>query len=106
MRERSLSAVKIIGVANHPALIRKRVEFAKRPEGYRDRDKMDEMLGVIRTPHGATFIDKFISNERSDDDAKDEPEQIESNEDFIFPDASEIQERIQPIRQRMLEAGK
>lgn len=103
MRERSLSAVKIIGVANHPDVVKRRVKFAKMRDGYRDRDKIDEMMGIIRGPQGGVFINKFINN--NSDEGEDTPTG-DVDEDYLFPDASEIQEKIQPLRQRLLEAGK
>ena len=48
MREHSVSAVKVIAVAAHADVMKKRVEFAQLPGGYRDRDKLDEMLGAIK----------------------------------------------------------
>lgn len=104
VREHSVSRVKMIAIASHPDVIKKRVEFAKTPGGYRDRDALDTMLGALPKANAATFIDKVIfGNQEKKADADEPEEESMSDEDFIFPDASEIQEKIQPMRQRMLE---
>ncbi len=105
-REHSVSRVKLIAVSNHPDVIKSRIKFAKLPGGVRDRDALDTMLGALPKSNAATFIDKVFFG-KPEAEKKDEPEdENTSDEDFIFPDASEIQERIQPMRQRMLEGEK
>ena len=100
-REGSANTVKMIAFSNHPAVYKKRVQFAKQPGGYRDRDAIDTMLGALPSPKGPTFIGKIIHNAASDDE--DESDELSSSEDYIFPDASEIQNRTNSIRQRLLE---
>ncbi len=102
VREDSASRVKILAMTSHPAVYRKRIEFAKRPKGYRDRDALDTLLGALPSPKGTTFIGKIINNASTDEDG-DGPE---NDEDYIFPDASEIQERIQGKQRKFLESGK
>lgn len=111
VREHSVSAVKVIALAAHPDVITKRVEFAKTPGGYRDRDALDTMLGALPKPGGATFIDKIFVTRPDEKKEKDEDDEPESNEgtvddlDYIFPDASEVQERIQTARQKLLKSS-
>src|SRR5208282_2911307 len=108
VRENSVSRVKMIAIASHPEVTRSRVRFAKEVGGYRDRDALDTMLGALPKPNAATFIDKVIfgNPETESKDAVEEVDESVANEDFMFPDASQIQERIQPMRQRVLAAGK
>lgn len=106
VREHSVSRVKMIAIASHPEVIKRRVEFAQLPGGFRDRDALDTMLGALPRPNAATFIDKVFFGKpepTNQETTKDPGEELASDEDYIFPDASEIQERIQPMRQRMLE---
>ena len=106
MREHEVSAVKIIAMAAHPKVMKKRVEYALTPGGYRDRDKLDEILGALKPSAGPTFIGKAFfssSKEEPDDDPK---EASVDDENFIFPDSEIMQERVQPIRTKMLETGK
>ncbi len=107
MREHSVNAVKIIAVASHPDVIRKRVEFAQLPGGFRDRDALDTMLGALPSPKGPTFINKFFAGGSKEESSSPEPvEEISDDLEYMFPDASAIQERAQPMRQKLLESGK
>lgn len=108
VREHSVSRVKIIALASHPEVIKSRVKFAKQVGGYRDRDALDTMLGALPRPNAATFIDKvfFGKPEAEKKEAEEVEDEPMTDEDWIFPDASEIQDRIQPMRQRLLEEGK
>lgn len=112
IREHSVSSVKVIALAAHPEVIAKRVEYAKTPGGYRDRDALDTMLGALPKPGGATFIDKiFVTRPNAEKQASDEEEEEQQVEatvddlDYIFPDASEVQEQVQKIKQKMLPSG-
>lgn len=105
IREHSVNAVKIIAVAAHPVITKKRVEFAKTPGGFRDRDKLDEMLGAIKSPAGSTFINKFFAatNNPMPEDEEQASEIVDDLE-YMFPDSSVMQEKVQPMRQKVLEA--
>lgn len=113
IRESSVNAVKIIAVAAHPDVLKKRVEFAKTPGGYRDRDALDIMLGALPSPKGPTFIGKAFfgstTPEPDDPDGAETPvqaapqEELVSDEDFVFPDCEVMQEKVQPMR-KLLEA--
>lgn len=106
MREQSVNTVKLIAIASHPETILKRVEYAKTPGGYRDRDALDTMLGALPSPKGPTFINKFFAGGQQDDaEPKEAPEELVEDVDFVFPDVSVMQEKVQPMRQKMLKAG-
>jgi hypothetical protein len=102
MREHEVSAVKVIAMAAHPEVMKARVEYALTPGGYRDRDKLDEILGALKPSAGPTFIGKafFSSNKEEPDD--DPNKEMVDDEDFCFPDCELIQETVQPLRQRQL----
>jgi len=103
MREHSATSVKVIALSEHPDVMRSSVENAKLPGGYRDREMVHTMLGAL-SKQGPTFINKFFAGKADDSDDKNEPEQDDPN--FLFPDASEIQEKLQAMRQRLLETRK
>jgi hypothetical protein len=107
IRQYSANEVLTIAAKSHPTLTRKRIQFAKMPQGYRDRDRLDEILGAIKPSAGSTFIGKYFAGTNKpmpDDDT--EPEKPVDDLEFIFPDSSLMQERVQPMRQKVLEAGK
>lgn len=110
IREQSVNAVKIIAVASHPDVIRKRVEFSMTPGGFRDRDALDTMLGALPSNKGTTFINKyFAGKDNPPGEPSEEPEEKEElvdDVDFIFPDAERLQERVHPLRQKLLESRK
>jgi hypothetical protein len=70
MREHSVNSVKVIAVANHPEVIKRRVEFAQLPGGFRDRDALDTMLGAsaVSTREQRSSISFLLSGSREDDD--------------------------------------
>lgn len=105
IREYSVNSVKIIAVAAHPEITRKRVEYAKTAGGFRDRDKLDEMLGAIKSPSGSTFINKFFAATTKEmPENEEQAEELVDDLEYMFPDASAIQEKVAPMRQKVLEA--
>ena len=107
MREISVNAVKTVAVAGHVKSMQTRVECAQTPEGYRDRDALDIMLGALPSRQGPTFINKFFAAKAGgDDDEKPEKEEVVDDLDYLFPEASAIQERVQNVRQKLLDSGK
>jgi hypothetical protein len=103
IRQYSASSVLTIAADAHPEITKKRIEFAKTPGGFRDRDKLDEILGAIKPAQGSTFINKYFSGTAKMPEDEVEPEQVADDIDAIFPDCSILQERIQPVRQKVLE---
>jgi hypothetical protein len=108
IREHSVSRVKIIAISNHPDLMEKRIEFAKLPGGSKDRDAIDTALGFLPSNRSTTnFINKIV-NTGSDkpsldtgDDSNGKPAMID-DVGYAFPDASEVQNKLSPMRQRLL----
>ena len=106
IRQHSASSVLTLAANSHPEIVKKRIEFAQTKEGYRDRDKLDEMLGAIKPGQGSTFIGKFYAATTKEMPEDDEPEKTVDDLEFMFPDSSIMQERVQPMRQKLLEARK
>ena len=45
--ENSTTLGKLIAMSHHPEVVRKRIEYAKLPGGWRDRDALDKLLGFL-----------------------------------------------------------
>ena len=118
IRDYSVTQVKMIAISSHPDVMRARVENAKRPEGVKDREAIDLMLGALPTPKGATFITKQYISGIGGNGKNTLPEMVEGGEeeasgadtlidadkidvDLIFPTLGETQKRMAP-RERML----
>lgn len=114
-REYSVVKFKLRALEAHPDILERRIEFAKLPGGYRDRDAVDTILGALPRSK-TTFIDKFYAGSETaetdlpESDSEEAPakaitqaEEMVEDENFIFPDSELMQEKIQPIRQKMLE---
>lgn len=106
---------RFIAISNHPDVMEKRVEYAKLTGGEKDRTALDIMNGALASPKGPTFIGKQVAvfgggkGAAKDDDEEDGKVievQRESDDPFesLFPSPSEIQDKLVPIRQRLLEA--
>ena len=129
LRSRSGMLTMSTLLAGHPKTTAARVEAAKKLSGTRDRDSMDIALGLLPplSRAGTTFIGKQIfgsgagvMNEQrtlngnagngdvvdgdiDDDNVPQAPEGIDV--DRLFPAANLTQEKLLPIRQRMLSEG-
>lgn len=53
--EHTMTAARIIAMSHHPELVKKRIECAKLPGGWRDRDALDKLLGFLQTNHPWAF---------------------------------------------------
>jgi hypothetical protein len=108
IRESSMSRTKLIAMANHPKVMLKTIEFADLPGGYRDREHLYTMTGALPTSKGISIFQKFTNVAPSDGKPAqvEEAEIVETDANYIFPDSHKMQERLAPIRQKMLESGK
>jgi hypothetical protein len=104
---------RFIAVSNHPDVTEKRVKFAKTAGGEKDRTALDIALGILQSPKGPTFIGKqvavFSGGEQAiskdEDDGKIIDASTSTDEfDQLFPAPTEIQEKLVPIRQRLLQS--
>ena len=103
---------RFIAISNHPDVTEKRVKYAKMAGGEKDRTALDIALGVLQSPKGPTFIGKQVAvfggggqkKDESGEDIVDAEVSTSDGFDDLFPSPNEIQERLVPIRQRLLEA--
>lgn len=108
LREYSVAKVKIIATSNHAALVKKRVEFAKLAGGVKDRDAIDQALGFLPQSKGISIFNRISTGgqQQEPNQAKtEEPEEL-SDIEYAFPDLSKMQDKLTPVRQKMLESGK
>lgn len=108
MREFSVSSVKAIGIGRHPEVMTKTIESALTNGGVRDREMVHSMLGALPQKGGSIFIGKFFGGKSEPTEPGDTapPERFEDDLDVIFPDVSIMQEKVQPLRQKLLETRK
>lgn len=103
---------RLIAVSNHPEIMEKRVEFAKMAGGEKDRTALDIMSGMQQSPRGPTFVGKQVAvfngpGATSKDDQgqviEPKPETTTDGFEDLFPPPNDVQEKLVPIRQRLLE---
>ncbi len=106
---------RFIAISNHPDVMDKRVEYAKMAGGERDRTQLDISLGFLQSPKGPTFIGKQVAvfggnggqgkGKGDEDEGKTVEAQYDSSDGFddLFPSPNDIQDKLVPIRQRLLE---
>ena len=110
----SLSATKskLVIASHHPSITRARVRFGQLPSGERDRSALDIMAGAMPSPKGPTFIGNahFGSSggggSKTDDDSESSSGVVMGDDeqiDQLFPSVVGIQEKLIPIRQKLLE---
>jgi hypothetical protein len=113
LQAQSVNAVKIIAMTAHPKITEARVLYGQLPLGERDRTALDMAMGFLPNPKGPTFIGKAIfgsgknvmDQQRGDDE--DDPGDGDDGPDLdrLFPPANAMQEKLTPIRQRLLPPG-
>jgi hypothetical protein len=118
LQAQSVSLIKVIATTAHPEIIRARIRYGKLPGGHQDRAALDTAMGFLPNPRGPLFIGKAIYNSgadamqqqrRRDGDGPDEEDEddipIAASDidlDKIFPPANLMQEKLIPIRNRIL----
>ena len=111
LQQSSVTAVKFIALSHYPSIIKKQVEFAKERTGERDRAALNQALGFTPSPKGPTFIGKAVfgagkvETDEEEEQSKSANFSMEDDLDKLFPSATSMQNRLVPIRQRMLENG-
>ena len=109
IRSNSVNRSSLIAMGKHPLIMDKTVEFAQLPGGVRDRELLHTMTGALPSSKGVAVFQKFIGMNPAQEKPQEpivEAEVVETNANYIFPDSSKMQERLSPIRQKMLEGGK
>lgn len=113
----SQNAVRVLALTAHPAVMRKRIQYAKLPSGEKDRNALDQGLGFLPSPKGPTFIGRLevgrVPNRREIEVEPPEPMQAtampifteDDDIDQLFPPASLVQDKLVAIRQRLLDKG-
>jgi hypothetical protein len=104
---------RIIAVTNHPSITKKRVEYGLLPSGEKDRYALDVMVGAMPSAKGPTFIGKAVfgapggsSKDKDDDDEPSDATAVfgmDDDLDKLFPSPSAMQDKLVPIRQRLLD---
>ena len=104
LQNTSQNMVRLMAWSAHPAVMRKTIQYAKLPSGEKDRSMFHTGTGWLPSAKGPTFIGKINVGGGGGKDG--EPERSagfeEDDLDSIFPSASVIQEKLVPIRQKML----
>lgn len=105
IREYSARTVMTLAIDNHPDVMRKRIEFAQLPGGTKDRDALDTMLGALPQKQAPIFINRFFGGSLAESIKNQEPSpgKVGDDVDYIFPDCELMQEKLTPIRQKLLE---
>ena len=123
LQSQAVNTVKIIAMTNHPKITAARVKYGLLPSGEKDRTALDTAMGFLPSPKGPTFIGKAIygsgnqtmnaqgagKGNSSEDEGEEgniinvNPDEID--QDYLFPDSRDMQEKLIPIRQKMLEDG-
>jgi hypothetical protein len=104
---------RFIAVSNHPDITNARVKYAKMAGGEKDRTALDIQIGAMQGPKGVTFVGKQVAVFHGGEQAKEEEDgktvdaQFSTNDGFddLFPSPNEIQDKLVPIRQRLLESS-
>ncbi len=107
LRDMSVSTVKMIAFSNHPAVMKKTVEYAMMPSGEKDRVTVHRGLGFLPDPKGPTFIGKAVfgpsGNKEGGESAQAETFGEDDDLDELFPPANSMQDKLIPIRQKLLQ---
>lgn len=108
----SINRVKFISLSEYPEIIQKMVDFAKLPGGEKDRMAFHQALGFIPSPKiTSTFIGKavFGSSAPAPSELEEAPKpssfSMDDNLENLFPSATNVQNKLIPIRQKLLDSG-
>lgn len=116
LEQQAMSVVRIVAVSSHHKITKARIKYGQMASGERDRTALDTALGLLPSPKGNTFIGKAIfgsgrsvMDQQGAGGAEDDNTPLKVDDmdlDRLFPPANLMQERLVPIRQRMLTEGK
>jgi hypothetical protein len=109
MEAASVKTVKVLALSAHPKVMRKTIEYAGMLTGVKDRTMLHQGLGFLPTAKGPTFIGKAVFGGGGGREGTEpgQPTVFGEDDDLdeLFPPANAMQERLAPIRQRLLPAG-
>ncbi len=117
LQSQAVNTVKIIAMTNHPKITAARVKYGLLPSGEKDRTALDTAMGFLPSPKGPTFIGKAVFGSNSKSSAPVIPDEEEDEDggfvdadnvdiEKLFPSSNTMQQKLIPIRQKMLEGGK
>lgn len=121
LQSQAVNQVKIIAMTSHPKITRARVKYGLLPSGEKDRTALDTAMGFLPSPKGPTFIGKAIFGSgkqnindqgagKGDEDEEEDGVVLDADGDpdldFLFPPSNDMQTKLIPIRQRLLEGNK
>jgi hypothetical protein len=120
VEQHSAGITKMLLVSSQPKIMKARIKYGLLPSGEKDRTQAQTASGVLPSPNGPTFIGKVVFGSgkgtmsaqgagQSDDNDEDGPVvDVDNDPDLnhLFPSSNEVQQKLIPIRQRMLEDGK
>lgn len=106
LQQHSANRVKIMALSRHPEVMQKRIEFALRPQGEKDRSAIQTALGFLPSHKGSTFvINPLPDHPRQGDEDEEEDDEESDQLNRIFPQLTVTQEKLLPIKARRLDAG-
>ena len=93
IRQRQMVTSEIILRTSHPKIAKARIKFGLQNKGFRDRDKIDEALGITAKPTQPIFVKNINLTHLNDPEASNNAVAVE--EDFpciddMLPEAHEI----------------
>lgn len=94
----------LLAMAEHPNVLKKRIEFAKEKSGTRDRDALDTAVGFLPSPKG-TSINIFGGGgaQPEKQEGEEDPTAVAPDVDAVFPMITAKQPDWQAQRQRVLQ---
>ena len=117
--QHSASVTKMLLVSSQPKIMKARIKYGLLPSGEKDRTQAQTASGVLSSPKGPTFIgkavfgagkqamsDQGVGQDDDDDDGPVIDGDSDPDLDHLFPSSNDIQQKLIPIKQRMLEDGK
>jgi len=104
IQAQAASVSRMLAMTWHPRITEARIKFGLKAGGERDRTAIDTALGVLQSPKGPTFIGKAVFGvaARDEEDGEESSTELLDKVDQLFPAPKTIQEKLNPIRQRLL----
>jgi hypothetical protein len=104
---------RMIAVTSHPKITKARVQYGLLPSGEKDRNALDVQVGALPSAKGPTFIGKAVFGSGGGTAPQTDSAEIEEGEitdmveigddvDRLFPESNAVQDKLVPIRQRLL----
>lgn len=107
LQQHSANRVKILALSSHPEVMQRRIQYALRPNGEKDRSAIQTALGFLPSHKGSTFIINPLQElpKPGEDEDEDDEEGRSDQLARIFPELTVTQEKLLPVRARRLDPG-